>query len=415
MFNKNKKIIEKIVDIKNQLNKFLILLLTALFPLNQQFHLRPFPSVDGLIIDYLILKISLPEILVMLLFIFNLRQLFEIFINIFKKPLSWVFLGLVLGSILTSNYIALALYENLMLILLILLGIFFYSKKELINEEFLSFSLKFWLVFLIILGSLQFYAQSSIFNNYALTGEFPYSEDHYHVKQKNVFFEDMIPPYSIFSHSNIFGGYILFILIFLYYLKKDTIRYYILVLYGLILSGSVACLLGYLTFLIVRNLNYFYLKKSLIGLVSLSLIIYFLFSFRYEEFLSDSSIYRRLYMFDLSLEKFIDKPKLLFFGSGYYNYFFEVRKDLYNYELIRFFQPPHFLPFVVIWQYGLVFLGLIVFLIVKFSSLLTKNFWILLCIIVVIGSFDHYIITNHQFKILLLILLPYSLKIKNSI
>jgi len=284
MFKKNKKIIEKIVDIKNQLNKFLILLLTALFPLNQQFHLRPFPSVDGLIIDYLILKISLPEILVMLLFIFNLRQLFEIFINIFKKPLSWVFLGLVLGSILTSNYIALALYENLMLILLILLGIFFYSKKELINEEFLSFSLKFWLVFLIILGSLQFYAQSSIFNNYALTGEFPYSEDHYHVKQKNVFFEDMIPPYSIFSHSNIFGGYILFILIFLYYLKKDTIRYYILVLYGLILSGSVACLLGYLTFLIVRNLNYFYLKKSLIGLVSLSLIIYFLFSLGMRSF-----------------------------------------------------------------------------------------------------------------------------------
>ena len=116
MFNKYKKIIEKIVDIKSYLNFILLNLLVILFPLNQQYHFRPYPSVDGFIIDYLILKVSIPEILVVLLLTINFNECLKI---VFSKEYFKVISAIVLFflvSILRSNYPLLAIYENILLL-----------------------------------------------------------------------------------------------------------------------------------------------------------------------------------------------------------------------------------------------------------------------------------------------------------
>jgi hypothetical protein len=120
-------------------------------------------------------------------------------------------------------------------------------------------------------------------------------------------------------------------------------------------------------------------------------------------------------MFDLSSNYFIDHPLEFLFGSGYFNYFQKIKLDLYNYEIVRFFQPPHYAPVLIIWQYGFVFLILILIVILRNFKNFNQNFLRFLLIILVLGSFDHYILTNHQHRILFVIVIPYSLKNKNRV
>jgi len=295
------------------------------------------------------------------------------------------------------------------------LGCLFYQNLEIIKPKLLIKSLKIWILFLTLIACLQFLTQSSIFNNYSLTGEFPYSEDYYHIKQKSIFFNDLIPPYTIFSHSNIYGGYLVFLLFLLLFLENGNYLFLGLVLINLIIVGSVACLLAFFILLVSSKIDSKQLRILLLTLTALSLVVFFLNSFKYKEFSNDYSIYRRLYMFDLSSNYFIDHPLEFLFGSGYFNYFQKIKLDLYNYEIVRFFQPPHYAPVLIIWQYGFVFLILILIVILRNFKNFNQNFLRFLLIILVLGSFDHYILTNHQHRILFVIVIPYSLKNKNRV
>lgn len=415
MFNINKKINDKIVDIKPKLNQIVFALLILFFPLNQQYHFRPFPSVEGFIIDYLIVKISIIELLIISIVIFNFSDVLNILKKFIKKWYFWGFLLIIFQSILRSDYFLLALYESLILLLIVLLGFLFFKNQELLNKPLLVKSIKFWLIILSILGIIQFVTQESVFDNYALTGEFPYNSDYYHIKQKGLIFDESIPPYSIFSHSNIFGAYIIFLLIFLRVFNKDSIYFYFLVAFDLVIIGSSACMLAFVVFIISLKLKTKYVKYLILGIPVVLLGIYFLNSYKYLDFREDSSVYRRLYMFDLSSSKFIESPEILLFGSGYFNYFNTVKSDLYRFELVRFFQPPHFSVFLIIWNYGILFILLLLFLIYRNLEKINLSLSRVLLVIVVLIFFDHYLITNHQIKVLLMLLIPYSLKIKNSI
>lgn len=415
MFNKYRKINDKIVDIKSQINKFLVTLLIIIFPLNQQYHLKPFPSVDGFIIDYLILKVSIVEVLLFSIFILNV---FNIFAQIKGLVLNWYFCGFlffIVQSVLRSKYPLLSLYENLVLFLVFLIGLYIYNNVKILDTQLLSKSVRIWIVFLSLLGATQFITQKSVFNNYALTGEFPYSADYYHIKQKGLLFEEVIPPYAIFSHSNIFGAYIILLLVLLRVLRKDSFIFYLLTSLNLLIIGSSACILAFVIYLFSLKLDRRYISYLIILVPTLLLSLYFLNSFKYSEYQSNPSIYRRLYMFDLSSTYFIDNPEILLFGSGYLNYFSFIKSDLYRYELVRFFQPPHFSIFLIIWNYGILFLFLFFYLLKIFSKNLSVAFLRICLILITLLFFDHYLVTNHQLKILLMILIPYSLNFKNSI
>lgn len=404
------------MDIKNNLHKIkelIFISILILFPLNQQLHLRPFPDVSGFIIDYLILKISIPEILLILFVIFNF---WEIISNLKKSLNTRIFVGIYIFfsimSVYQSNYKILGIYESCVILILILTFPTFYKPSKI---YLFANSIKFWIISLSILGVLQFYYQSSVLNNYYVFGEFPYNEDFYHIKQKGFLFSNLIPPYAIFSHSNIFGGFLLVSIISLGILKKDSLYFHILSFGMFLIIGSVTVLIAYLFWLLLlkikSNFNSFLLVGLIIGIYFLQLF----YSYNYSNYQDNYSIYRRLYMFDLTSNYFASDPIKALFGVGYFNYFSEVKDDLYKYEIVRFFQPTHNLFNFIIWQYGVVFLiiclGLLLKILLRLNSV-SKN---LIFIILFVSMFDHYFITNHQLKLFLFLILPYSLNYKNSI
>lgn len=408
--------------IKEHLNKITIILLLALFPLNQQYHLRPFPSVDGFIIDYLIVKVSLPEILIFFLIFLNFK---EIVLNLSNssnrtKFILFVFIIFLLLTVLRSNYLFLGIYENLVILSSAVVLLFLRGRFYLFENVFIN-SIKVWLILLFILSLFQFYFQSSVLNSYYIFGEFPYTEDHFHVKQKNVFVENMIPPYGIFSHSNILGGYVLLLLLSLALFKKDSFYFHFLAIGIFLLVGSVTVIAGYMLMLLLNLLKRYSVHNIILEFKFFILFVLSLFlvntvyTLNTKNYMNDPSVYRRLYMVELSVKNFIENPFFFFFGSGYFNYFESVKSQLYDFELVRFFQPVHNSFYWFIWQYGFLFLYIcFIYLFLNWKRLPYSSIN-LLYILSFIATLDHYILTNHQIKIILLIYLTYSLKFKNNV
>jgi len=400
------------------IRKIIFYLILILFPLNQQLHFRDFPTIDGIVLDYLIIKVSISQILIFLLTLFSIPQILK-FLTGFKFNLnssSYIFLLFLFltlfYSIFTSHYLLLSFLDTLYFLLLFL-NVFvlkdLFSTKE---KRFLLISLCVWVVLLTFLGVAQFVKQSSVFNNYQLFGEFPYSDQNYHIKQDSYFLGDLIPAYSIFSHSNIFGGYLLTLLMFIFLnfdfknsakISKFMIMVVFLIgLLGIFLAGSLVVLLGLVVFLFSYYLN---LSKNIFWIWYLVLLFLILsLSPLNSNFNSDNSIYRRLYQTELSLKYFVTNPTNFLLGFGYMNYFSEVSLDLYKFENVRFLQPPHSIVLLIIWNYGFFFLlllgGGVDFLFKKIHPATP-----LLSTLLFLGLFYHYLLTNHQFKILLFLII----------
>jgi len=419
----NKNIIEKYV---NKISSILISLIIATLPINQQIHFRPFPTVDGFIIDYLIFKVSLPEILILSFLLFNIWRIFSNF-NRNNYIFLTIFLALILYSTYLSEYKSVAIYENLIWVSVVLSGVFIYRNPDLINQSILEKLIKFWLIVLFVLGLSQFFNQGSVFNNYRLTGEFPYSESNLFIKQRGNILRDFLPPMGIFSHANIFGAYILFLLVILYFFKKDSLKYHFCALWIIVLTGSLPVILSYFIFLTFKllTLNLSLFKKYpilkrykflgfIIILTAFPLFSILPFVLNPFDFFENFSIFRRVYLFDISENYFIENPVNLFFGSGYYNYFSIIRKDLWNYEVIRFFQPPHNIFVLILWNYGLIFLIVLFLFVLNLKNYANEKTLIFLFLFIFLGSFDHYLTTNHQFRILYFIF-PYSIFYKNDV
>lgn len=403
----------------NVTNQIIVYLLLSLFPLNQQLHLKPFPSVDGFIIDYLMVKISIPETLLFVFLLLNIKVLLRTFLNLNLKQKILLIIPFLFLSISTikSSYLNLAIYENFVIFSIILFLISFKDYLLSFSEIFIK-SLKVWLILLLSLGVFQFVYQSSVLGNYYIFGEFPYTEDHFHVKQKNMFFENLIPPYGIFSHSNIFGGYILFVILILRFFKKDEFWCHIASLIVFCLVGSLTVFLGYLllvTLTLLKSHSFVFKRSSFFIYVSILVFVNTLLTLDIQKYQNDFSVYRRVYMVDISVKEFFRNPSNFLFGFGYFNYFSVVKDRLYDYELVRFFQPVHNSYFWIIWQYGFVFLIFIFFILFVYWKKINNFQIIFLYVISTVGFLDHYVVTNHQLKILFMLFLTYSLTAKNNV
>jgi len=401
------------IKILGRVREFIYYLIVILFPLNQQLHLRPFPSIDGRIIDYLIIKISIVEVFLICFTILNIPNLIKLFIDLYKKHFQFLigFLSLLLLVSLNtyvSKYPLLSIYENLVILLIILNSLTLGNLNWNVAYNLLHKSLKIWMILLVILGFLQVIYQSSILNSYKFFGEFPYESSNYHIKQDGLLFDNLIPAYGIFSHSNIYGAFFLCSLMFLFLLKKQTPLHIIIGSLGVLLSGSLNILICLSLFLIFF---YFKLNSKLLYLyLILSFIVLNILSFDFQKYEGNHSIYRRIYMTNISNEYFYQKPVNFIFGFGYYNYFTEVAERLYRYEIIRFFQPPHNLIYLLIWNYGIIFVTILAYLWFKFSKSTHSSYQLLFLVILAVSMFDHFFFTNHQLKMLVFLILPYSLK-----
>ena len=242
----------------------------------------------------------------------------------------------------------------------------------------------------------------------------------------------MLRPYGTFSHPNILSGYILLssvlILSFKETLNKNLIKLVLIFsTLGIFISFSRVAMVTWIIFLLTYfliamvkkyknlKLNTTFLKE---GLMVLSIVLIFFLillsnSIVLERFtlfsFSDESVTQRVSLINSSFNMIIKSPV---FGVGINNFLNNLEPEFNNPILI---QPVHNIFLLVFSQIGII--GFFAFMYLFFKSFtrviaLNKNIFIklsLLTVIILIGLFDHYLLTIQQTQILFTIIVSYCL------
>jgi len=422
------------------LSKKLFYLLIFLLPLNLGKHFVLKDSfVNGLLIDYLIPTIYVQDIvIVLLLCIFIYESIIKrkeptlTFISRFFSPKLYLFHFFVFSVFLSSTLSLIpfvSLFSFLRLFLYYLLFLYITTSVDFKREFILVLNTLLVSVTLVsILGIFQFIHKGSIFNNYLLFGEQPYSFSTPGIVLENLFGFTVVPSYGLFRHPNIFGGILSILLIFVFSrLKISKIYYFILgvLLVSLLTTFSYLAILSFIIgvfiylFLQTKFGRDFFSKKvsrNIFGLLLIGLPL-FIYLLPFDSFgstvtsnmfsyfgLSSNTITRRIGLLKSSFQIFGDN---FMYGVGISTFTYHI--DLYYTDegSIRFSQPVHNVFALVFSETG--FIAAHLFLLIVLPSF-TRSFRnpLLLVIffqIIFLSSFDHYFWTIHQAQLLFWIIL----------
>lgn len=431
-------------------------------PLNLGKHyISEMSYVYGKLIDYLIPTIYVQDILVTALLFFTFPEL----LRTLRKHLvsgskAFVFLILFLVSVFlsvlgSSSFIP-SFYAFLRLFLYAGFAFYVFSQRSFKQDYPILLKIFSVLVFLLsFLGILQWVNQGSVFNNYLFFGEQPYSISTPRIARENLFGISRVPPYGTFRHPNAFAAFLSFGLLFLMFglitsivnrsfgnnSEKDfranpRILYLFICLLGfitLILNFSYFVLLSFVFSFVLsvfmikgrffldkscydRVVNWVPLAYILLGLLITGLL--FIFPGRVVH---PSIVYRKNLLimgYELIFEKFL-------FGAGFNN--FTLFADLYAVRLgfPKFPQPIHNIYVLIFVESGVfaiffftLFLGALVRRIlftlknsISTSSKREGQFLLILVLhLVLLGFFDHFLITSQQVHLLLWLTLGFALQ-----
>lgn len=410
--------------LKSIRSKHIFYLLVFLIPLNLGKHfILKSAFIEGLLVDYLIPTIYIQDILVLLLLTFWFfenkgRRDINISKDVENKTLNTTgnslkeilnrkeiqtlifLLFSIFLSILVSTHFLSSIISFIRLLLYF--GFSFYVAKDIdMKKDFNKIILLFCISisFLGILSILQYIKQASLFNNYLILGEQPYSFSTQGIIKENIFGFTKIPSYGLFRHPNIFGGFLSIALIWIYAKARKNKFYllpYALGLIGLLFTFSI---FSYFSLLIGLILS---LKKHQ-KLVYTILFAIFLFSFMLPLFKNMPWVFR--HVSNISFERrsnlLTSSYKLIeenfLFGLGFNNSTSFIEKYLVRDSITRFIQPVHNIFVLVFLESGIfAFFFFIKFL--NLSLIKAKNslFLISLLQIIFLGCFDHYFLTMHQ-------------------
>ena len=429
-----------------KISEFLYLLLIFLIPVNLGKHFEIVDSyVGGVLVDYLVPTIFVQDILAALIIFFwvlsgGLGKLFDKKSDFFDRKYvqySSLFIFSLLLSTLSSIRFVPSICAWVRVLLYFL--IFIYSLTEIPIEDYFFKILDIFSVsvlFLGILGIAQFLTKGSVFDNYLVFGEQPYSAATYGVPAESFFGKRVVPAYGLFRHPNIFGGYLSITLVWLFSFLKSR-KFYLLPF----LLGAVALLftfskISWVVFLFGIILHLIFSKeprkieikkKQAVSVacivIVISLLIPLLFFsgsggsstknvLLYKRVPADKSISRRLNLAVASYRMAMDN---FLFGVGFNNS--TVLIDKYNYEStdLRFSQPVHNI-FLLLFSEGGIF-SLILFCCFIWQclkKLVNSGYFHVYLIaflqIILLGCFDHYFITIHQTLLLFWITLGLGLQ-----
>lgn len=299
----------------------------------------------------------------------------------------------------------------------------FHKLKEIISLSIL---------FQSILGIFQFLKGGSVFNNYLMFGEFPYSYKTPAIMREVFLGKFVIPPYGTFPHPNILGGFLsVFLVLLLFLMKRDrpsklSVYAFILGVVALALTVSIPAWVSFLigVVFIVTSIHWedFGLKfwntrgrnlvfvGFLVFLVGLNLGEGGL-SFLKEERPLSTSFSRRLDLLQIS-KKMILETKGLGVGTGAFT------KNMEKYGVVsgnlKFLEPVHNIYFLLLAESGVFSFSLFAVLILfVFYAVLRgkkyKIFLIMLCQLLFLGTFDHYLLTYPQGLFLFWLTLGFAL------
>jgi len=309
--------------------------------------------------------------------------------------------------------------------------LFFYFSFALIGAKYMkklsTASLTVLLVISVfsisLLGLAQWVLQHSVFNNYLFFGEQPYSFLTPGILHHALLGDSVIPPYAIFKHPNVLGGYLSIVLVWLamlfLYTKRASAVLGLFLFTSLILgilvvfltfsySAWLSLLLG-LTFVLLSG----YSKR--LAVFVMPLVVTFVFVLGMFGFFSPSlgshsaSLSRRFTLIQSAVHLFTSRP---YFGTGLNTNAFLNKDTPFFVREVNFFQPVHNIYWLLLSEGGLVlyvpFVGLLLYSYVK--SLKNKLLIsITLSQFLILGVFDHYLLTSHQMLLLVLLTITASL------
>lgn len=280
-----------------------------------------------------------------------------------------------------------------------------------------------------LLAIVQWFQQSSVFDNYLFFGEQPYDITTPDVHLVNYFGERKIPPYSVFRHPNILGGYLAIMLPWLFYglfYLKLNFQYsreiFFLGIVSLLLTFSVTAqitfFLGILFLLIITK----YGKRGVKVVMVLTAIpvlvgVFFPLLSRVGWFQDYPSVYRRS---NLAKSAYMIIEKNFLFGGGLNNFTVIQEDFLPSTQVLRFIQPVHNIFILVFSESGIfTLITLVALLLFCIKVLLGHNFgfpavfFVTILQFFILGSFDHYLFTIHQMQILFWLTVGLSLTYTN--
>ncbi len=405
-------------------SKNIFFIILVLLPVNLGKHFIFKNSyVDGILVDYLVPTVFVQDLLIILMLVlwfFENKALNKLKVftkKVFTKKKAFLFLiGYVLItsiSVFVSKAPLISFLEYLRMFFYFLFSVYVVIEVE-FAKEFKSI-LKFLVIGALVscvFGFGQFLKQGSLFNNYLVLGEQPFTFSTRNIIKENVLGVSTIPAYGLFRHANIFGGYLSVILILLLgYIKffDKNIRpvtFFVsaVLVLALLLTLSVSAWLGLLLGLILlmfeKSKNYMPALFVAIFLLGFS-VLYVNNLFKNEP---PASIHRRQNLMLSSLEMIKKQP---FFGVGYKSNTLHIEDYLTKYSQgLRFVQPVHNIFILTFSESGIFAIVFLMSFFVVLFSLAKKTVgadtlpFISLLQVAFMGSFDHYFFTIHQTQLL---------------
>jgi hypothetical protein len=277
------------------------------------------------------------------------------------------------------------------------------ASRSIINHPLLRQVILLALLLQIGVASLQFFRQSALFN-YAVLGETQLTGT-INIARADFKAGEMILPYGTTAHPNILAGVVLILNLSWLQLQvkfKKHLGWLELTVVGLtswvlFLSQSFTAILAFSLFLTVQSFPQ--LKKFSYQLASNLVLLLPLLIFLIPAQLQTESIFRRNFLNSQTLTVITGQPLA---GVGLSMFATTLKTPFANAgELIRFIQPTHNVPLLLLAETGLLG-GVSMYLLAKKYLLKTDPAWLVLLAVLV--SLDHYLVTQWVGGVLLVLI-----------
>lgn len=402
----------------NQNKKDLIFfyLLILILPTQLGKHFWPqFSFINGLRIDYLSPTLYLTDIVILLIFIFSIK---ELLVKIQKKYFSvfLLFISLLLTGILISKNPGAGLYGLIKFLEFSFLFVYVSLRKSEIKENLIVFLMSLSVIYESLISILQYFNGGSLNGIFYFLGERFYNAQTPGIANVSINGELFLRPYGTFSHPNVLAAFlVMYMIVIMFFLLRKAKGFLKVFLIATIILGTTSLLFtfsrtGILSWVLVLFLSFAnaFLKKyknftrnfSLFVLlfISLLMIFYFPLSQRIFNFnLTDQSITQRETLINDSFKMISNYPLL---GVGVNNFL----NNLHNNSLPYLLQPVHNIYLLVFAETGILgFLFLIFFIFILLKKIYVHHSFeslVILMVILLMSSFDHYFLTIQQGQIL---------------
>ncbi len=401
----------------------LFYLIIFLIPLNLGKHfIFDFSYTEGVLVDYAIPTLFIQDILITVFIVLSATKFRSKLKKVYSLALFLFLLSLALNVVFSTNPLA-SLYFSLRLVLYIFFSLFvvFNIIKPSGYKTTLVLSISAFMCSLLALG--QWVAQEAVFNNYLFFGEQPYNASTPGILQHVFLGNTLIPPYSIFRHPNILGGFLSIVATLSAGLltignkgrKINSILFIstfisvCVVFLTFSYSAWVALLCGLFGVITLRKDNAVY--NALLLSVVFVIFVLGMFGFFGDSLarLNNPSFERR-FLLTRSSESLFESHAL--FGTGL-NTNTSLNKDAAFYTReVNFFQPVHNIFWLLLSEGGFLLFTPFIYIYLYALNRSRKTSLVLFVVLLqytILGSFDHYLVTSNQALLLFLLTIGFSL------